>query len=498
MRKILPMQAYEAIETHFKRLGNIRAAAGILNWDAAVMMPKGSSAARGEQLATLSGLAHEMETAPQIADWLADAKAQGDLSDWQSANLREVERSYRHATALDRNLVEAMARTTTRCEMVWRDARPANDFATLAPVLGEVFALVKETATALSDQFGLDPYDAMLDQFQPGLRAATVDPIFAALTAELPGIIDTVLARQTVPVWPKGPFAKDKQKALGERLMAQLGFDFSRGRLDESAHPFSGGAVQDHRITTRYNDDDVVTGLMAVLHETGHALYEAGLPHAEHPFQPVASARGMALHESQSLFVEMQLCRSDGFIRHLATALRDTFGDDPAFQPDNLNKIYRTVQRGLIRVDADEPNYPLHVILRYRLEQQIIKGGLAVKDLPEAWRAGMLELVGIAPDNDKDGVMQDIHWPVGAFGYFPSYTLGALIAAQLFQAAETSLGDFSGALEQGEFAPIVAWLRQTIHNQGSKLEMDELIQQSTGQPLGETAFLAHVRERYLT
>jgi carboxypeptidase Taq len=278
--------------------------------------------------------------------------------------------------------------------------------------------------------------------------------------------------------------------------MAQLGFDFDHGRLDETLHPFCGGIPDDVRLTTRYDEGDVASGLMAILHETGHGLYEAGLPQAWR-HQPVGSARGMAVHESQSLLIEMQVCRSRGFLGYLAPLLGTAFdrtGD--AWSADNLYRQAIRVARGYIRVDADEVTYPLHVILRYRLEKALLGGGLEVADLPGAWNEGMAGLVGLTPPDDRLGCLQDIHWSVGLIGYFPCYTLGAIMAAQLFDAAKRAEPAIVPGIAQGDFQPLLHWLRTNIHEQGSLMDMPELLTQATGRPLELQPFLDHLQARY--
>ena len=279
--------------------------------------------------------------------------------------------------------------------------------------------------------------------------------------------------------------------------MAALSFDFDHGRLDESLHPFSAGTPDDLRITTRYDEADFTSALMAVLHETGHALYERGLP-ARWRRQPVGRARGMDIHESQSLIVEMQACRSSAFLVYAAPLLRQAFaGSGPAWEADNLHRLAIRVERGFIRVDADEVTYPAHVILRYELERDMIAGGLSVPDLPEAWNAGMERLLGATPPDDRRGCLQDIHWYDGAWGYFPLYTLGALTAAQMFAAARKADPGLGGAIAEGRFKPLLRWLEHNVHGLGSYLEADELIRRATGAPLGTEAFKAHLKERYL-
>jgi carboxypeptidase Taq len=491
---------YAALEERFKRVAGVEGALAILDWDTAVVMPKKAASERGDQLATLKRLAHDLLTHPETGEQLAGAEAEADLDPWQQANLREMRRRYRHAHALEPALVEALARATTACEMTWREARARSDFAMLAPQLGEVVRLAGEAAAVTGAALGLGPYDALLDAHQPDLRDAHVAPLFERLGRELPPLVDAILARQAeapaAPVIPTGPFPADRQKELGKALMARLGFDFDAGRLDESAHPFCGGTPADIRITTRYREDEIVSSLMAVLHETGHALYEAGLPRAW-AGQPVGEARGMAVHESQSLLVEMQAARSPAFVRFLAGELRAAFGDDPGFAPDNLVRIYTRVERGLVRVDADEATYPLHVILRHRLERALVAGDLAVGDLPGAWNEGMRELLGVVPPDDRLGCLQDIHWPAGAFGYFPCYTLGAMLAAQLFGAARAQVPGVLEAIGRGDFGPLLGWLRERVHGRGAMPRFAELVEQATGAPLAVEPFLEHLRARYL-
>ena len=490
---------YAALEERFRRVADIEGALAILNWDTAVVMPRKAAGARGEQLATLKRLAHDLLTHPETGEHLAGAEDEADLDPWQAANLREMRRRYRHAHALEPALVEALTRATTACEMTWREARARSDFAMLRPELEEVVRLVREAGTVTGAALGISAYDALLDAHQPDLRDATVVPLFDRLAAELPPVIDEILARQAAqpaPVAPKGPFPQERQKAFARELMARIGFDFDAGRLDESTHPFCGGTPVDIRVTTRYHEDEVVSALMGVLHETGHALYEAGLPR-RWVGQPVGEARGIAVHESQSMIVEIQACRSPAFVRFLAGELARAFGDDPAFAPDNLVRLYNRVERGLIRVDADEATYPLHVTLRHRLERHLIAGDLAVADLPGAWNEGMRELHGIVPPDDRQGGLQDIHWPAGAFGYFPCYTLGAMLAAQLFKAAQAAIPGLLDSIGRGDFAPLLGWLRENVHGQGAKPGFEELVRQATGGPLAAEPFLAHLRGRYL-
>ncbi|MCS6778933.1 MAG: carboxypeptidase M32 [Geminicoccaceae bacterium] len=487
---------YAALEDRFARLGHLEGALAILHWDTAVCMPEAASAARGEQVATLKRLAHDLLTADETGELLAGAEAESDLDPWQRANLREAHRRFRRARALEPALVEALARATNACEMTWREARRRSDFAMLRPALEEVVRLVREAARMSGAALGLEPYDALLDEHQPELRDALVAPLLDRLAAELPSSLDAAIARNRPFRAPRGPFPIEAQKKLAERLMARLGFDFRAGRLDASTHPFCGGTPADIRITSRWREDDVGSALMAVLHETGHALYEAGLPR-QWLGQPVGEARGIVVHESQSLLLEMQVCRSPAFLRFLAGELEAAFGPDPAWTAANLRALWHRVERGFIRVDADEVSYPLHVILRWRLEKALLAGELAVADLPGAWAEGMRALLGVTPPDDARGCLQDIHWPVGAFGYFPCYTLGALLAAQLARAARRELAGLDDEIARGDIARLLAWLRARVHARGSQPGFEELIEEATGGPLAAEPFLDHLRARYL-
>lgn len=319
-------KAYLSLERHFARLSSLNDALGILGWDKEVMMPSGAAERRADNLAMLEGLRHEILTAPVMADLLAEADA-GDDS-WRAANLEQMRRQHTQATALPGELVEASAQATARCEMAWRTAREESDFKSLEPHLAEVLRLTRATAVATGEAMGLTDYDALLDSFDPGTRQADIDPVFTSLAAELPELIGSVLEQQaSLPALqpPAGPFPIARQEALGRRLMHHMGFDVTRGRLDVSAHPFCGGATHDVRLTTRYVEADFIPAMMGVLHETGHALYEMGLP-AEWASQPVGQSGGMTLHESQSLLMEMQFCRSLTFANWLAPQVRNSFG----------------------------------------------------------------------------------------------------------------------------------------------------------------------------
>jgi carboxypeptidase Taq len=496
------MSAYRELESRFHRLYALRNALGVLQWDMAAMMPAGGAAARAEQMAALQVVCHGLLADPAVSDLLDRAEGERvNLDEWEAANLAEMRRQWIHATALDSRLVEAMSKAAVACEQVWRKARPASDFAMIKPALAEVLRLVREAAAAKAAKLNCAPYDALLDEYEPGGSAAEIDEVFRALSTFLPEIRARAIekqARQPAPVLPQGPFPIAKQRELGESLMRAMGFDFEHGRLDVSLHPFSGGVPDDARITTRYNDDDFTHSLMGVIHETGHALYERGLPPAWR-HQPVGQSRGMSLHESQSLLMEMQACRSRPFIEFMLPLARAAFGGNGrGWDADNFQRLYTRVRPGYIRVDADEVTYPAHVILRYRLERALIGGDMTLDDLPAAWKAGMQELLGIEPPDDRQGCLQDIHWFEGAFGYFPTYTLGAMTAAQLFEAACRAKPEIPAAIGKGDFSPLLGWLRENVHGHGSRLSTRELLTRATGRPLDPAVFKRHLETRYLT
>lgn len=492
-------QAYAQLEKKFKRILVLGDAAAILQWDMASMMPKGGAASRAEQMATLATLRHSMMTTPEMADLLNEAQAKGGLNDWQDANLHEMQRTHTHATALDESLVEAISRATSSCEQLWREARPEGNFKKIAPHLKEVLNLTRQAAAAKSDKLKCSLYDALLDQYEPDGKSERIGPIFDRLEAFLPDFLQTVLEQQKDHTFlkPEGPFPIEQQKQLGKRFMDAVGFDFNHGRLDVSLHPFCGGTPDDVRLTTRYDENDFTSALMGVMHETGHALYERGLP-LQWRNQPVGSARGMSLHESQSLLLEMQVCRSSAFLEFATPHISEVFDrTGPAWSIKNFTALYREVKPGFIRVDADEVTYPAHVILRYKLERALIQGEMEVEDIPAAWNESMQRMLGITPASDREGCLQDIHWYDGAWGYFPTYTLGAMTAAQIYEAAKQATPDIETQISKGNFAPLMLWLQENIHSAGSHLSSADLMIKATGQPLDPEIFITHLKNRYL-
>jgi carboxypeptidase Taq len=491
---------YKQLEQEFRRLYAFQGALALLRWDAAVMMPRGSADVRGEQLAALETEYHALLTAPKVTRLLdrAQANAAG-LDEWQLANLREMRRLRDHAIATPVSLISRLAKVAALAEVKWLEARQQNRFEIFAPHLEEVVHLVRDKAALLDQALNLPPYDALVDEFSPGITTADIDAIFKALSRRLPSLIREVLAQQAEhPSLPlAGNFPRAKQRQLVTEIMKALGFPFDRGRLDEGEHAFTEGVAGDIRIATRFDTADLFTGLLGALHETGHAMYDLGLPQGWRD-QPAGRDRGMALEESQSLLLEMIVCRSRAFVRYLKPLLEKHFGvSGPEWELENIYAHLTRVRRSSVRVDADELTYPLHIMLRYDLEKKLLAGQLAVRDLPEAWSAGMELRLGIRPANDAEGCLQDVHWAVGSFGYFPSYALGGVIAAQLYDSLRADVQAVDEQIARGEFGGLFGWLRENVYSLGAKVTIHDLMKQATGKPLGAVASLRYLEEKYL-
>ncbi|WP_439212096.1 carboxypeptidase M32 [Duffyella gerundensis] len=490
--------AYQQLTATFLRLSRFGHLSAIAGWDMQTMMPPAGSRVRGEALAELSVLQHEILTDKRTAALLDEAE-QASLNDVERANLLEMRRAWQQAALLPASLVEAKSIAGSRCEHAWRQQRPANDWQGFAANLKEVVKLSREEAAMRADANGGSRYDALLDLFEPGMNSAQLDQTFGDLKTWLPDLLQRVQEKQAQqPIdFPLGPFAVEGQRQLGLAVMKQLGFDFNAGRLDVSAHPFCGGVPEDVRITTRYSENEFLSALMGVIHETGHARYEQNLP-KQWPGQPVALARSTAIHESQSLFMEMQLGRSAPFLQLILPQIKAQLGDQPALDADNYIRLTQRVKSSLIRVDADEVSYPAHVILRYEIERALIEGEIEVDDIPAMWDEKMMAYLNLdTRGNYRDGCMQDIHWTDGAFGYFPTYTLGAMYAAQLFQAVKRALPQLDSLIQSGDLQPIFDWLQQNIWQHGSRFSTQQLIVNATGEPLNPHWFRQHLETRYL-
>ena len=495
------MSHYKQLVSHFQTINNFSHLSAICGWDQAAMMPSGGNQARSEAMTELSIHIHRLSTQENLGDWIADAENES-LSATETSSLREIKRKWQQATALPEDLVKAQSLAGSKCEHAWRTQRGDNDWQGFSKNFAEVVNLSQQEAKIRADQSPdiSTPYDAMLDLYEPGTNTDFLNHLFSGVKGWLPELTQQIKDKQLNEsfIIPEGHFSTASQKSLGKEIMTLLGFDFEHGRLDVSSHPFCGGVPSDVRMTTRYDENDFVSALMGTIHETGHARYEQGLP-KELAGLPVGEARSMGIHESQSLFFEMQLGRSEAFISQLAPLVSKAFEQEnnPAFSAENLTTLYTRVKPGFIRVDADEVTYPAHVILRYEIERDLINGDLSYQDIPEIWDQKMQAYLGLSTkDNYKDGCLQDIHWTDGAFGYFPSYTLGAMYAAQFMAKLQESV-DVESCIKSKDLSPIFNWLSKNIWSKASLLVTNDLVESSTGEILNTDYFKQHLIKRYL-
>ncbi|UTM58833.1 carboxypeptidase M32 [Photobacterium sp. CCB-ST2H9] len=493
------MTYYQKLEQHTKKLSRIHHLSSICSWDQAAKMPEGGNTARSEAMAELALIHHELSTAPHLSEWFEKAESES-LSAEQKISLKEMKRQWKMDNVLPATLVEQKSLAGSKCEHAWRSQRKENNWHEFSQNLEKVVQLAREEAQIRAEATGLSRYDAMLDLYEPGMTCDKIDQIFGQVKTWLPSLIQDVRTKQSHDevLVPKGPFPVEQQKTLSLDIMGKLGFDFRHGRLDVSTHPFCGGVPTDVRITTRYDEDDFTSALMGVIHETGHARYEQGLPEQWLDF-PVGQARSMGIHESQSLFFEMQLSRCKPFIEILAPLAREVFGrnNDKALSTENMALFNTRVEPGYIRVDADEVTYPAHIILRYEIERDLMEGKIEVADIPELWDKKMTEYLGLSTKgNFTDGCMQDIHWTDGSFGYFPSYTLGAMYAAQ-FMAAMRREMNVDNLIRERNLQPIFNWLDRHIWKKASFLSTEDILKEATGETLNPDYFKEHLVSRYL-
>jgi carboxypeptidase Taq len=473
--------AYQQLSDIFTRISRFNHLSTFARWDMQTMMSKDGSQARSEALAEMGVLCHRLLCDSKVGV-LLDEASQELLDGADKANLAEMCGTYRRAVVLPEELVKAKSLAIGKCGFAWLTQRLANDWTGFAENLRVVITLTREEAKIRGESTGLSRYDALLDLYEPGMRSVELDRIFEDLRTWLPDLLQQVVARQAPnpPLPLQGPFDLGKQRELALKVMQILGFNFSAGRLDSSAHPLSIGIPEDLRITTRYDENNFLRALFATIHETGHARYEQNLPKAWRD-QPVGLARSTGIHESQSLMFEMQLARSAPFLKLLHPLVMEMFGESPALTESNFIALTRRVQTGLIRVEADEISYPLHVSLRYEIEKALIEGEIEVDDIPALWNDKMKTYLGIDTEgNYQNGCMQDIHWTQGAIGYFPTYTLGAMYAAQLFQGARIAIPTLDSEISEKNLCELSDWLKQNIWSKGSRYAADVIIADATG------------------
>ncbi|HKQ62372.1 MAG TPA: carboxypeptidase M32 [Candidatus Polarisedimenticolaceae bacterium] len=492
--------AYAELLGTLREAATLSAVAHHLEWDQETMMPARAAAFRADELALVARLAHERATDPRIGELLERCAADAALGDDESvaANLREIRRDYTRALKLPSALVAELSATASRALQAWKDARARNDFPAFRPWLERLFDLARRKAACYGTPPGGEPYDALLQDFEHETTSLELEQLFAPLRERLVGLIAELTAapRRPDPGVLAVKLPIDAQQAFNRRVLQQIGFDLESGRIDVSVHPFSTGlGPGDTRLTTRYRDDAFANSLSSTLHEAGHGLYEQGLP-LEHFGQPLGQTLGLGVHESQSRLWENHVGLSHAFWEWVLPEARRHFGGP--LERLGLEEAYRAVnavQPGWIRVEADEATYNLHVMLRFDLERALLRGDLAVADLPAAWNSRIRSDLGLEVPDDRHGCLQDIHWALGSIGYFPTYTLGTVTAAQLWEALVRDVPDVHERMARGDFVELLGWLRRNVHAHGRRYRTAELIRRLTGRPLGHDALLRHLQSK---
>jgi carboxypeptidase Taq len=496
------MNAYDSLAQRSRELATFNSTASVLAWDQETYMPPKASAYRAEQLSQLAGLTHRLATAPEVGDWIKACEdtmpaCADDLEcELRNANVREWRRDYDRATKLPARLVEEMAKTTSLAREHWAKARMASDFSSFAPWLEKILGLVREQA----DCWGYEDkrYDALLDAYEPGARVAHLAPLFDDLQARLAPLLPRLrkATSSADPARLEGSYPVAAQQRFNERVATSMGFDFEAGRIDATVHPFcTEMGPHDCRLTTRYNEKDFTSALFGVMHEAGHGLYTQGL-RPEQFGSPVGTFLSLGIHESQSRLWENQVGRSRDFWRHWYAEAKEQFPRLGSLPLDEFWLIVNRVEPSYIRVEADEGTYNLHIVLRFEMEQKLIAGELAVADLPAAWNARFEQLFQLPVPDDRRGCLQDTHWALGLFGYFPTYTLGTLNAAQLFDAALARVPGLGEDIKIGKYGRLLAWLRENIHSHGRRFSPGELMTRATGSPTRADAFLNYLQAKY--
>jgi len=482
--------AYAALMAHARETCALEQVAGRLGWDQETVMPRGAAEQRGEETAALEGVLHARRTDPRLGEWLAAATPADPVAAAQIARLR---RSHDRACRVPVRLAQEIARTTSLAQGVWAEARGREDTASFLPILTEVVRLKREEGMALAR--GGDPYDPLVDDHEPGMTGDDIAAIFAALRPRLVALRERILGARHQPVAPSGGFGTEAQLRLARKLAAAFGYDFSRGRLDLSVHPFTSGSGDDVRITTRVAEDDPFNCIYSTIHETGHAIYEQNID-PDYALTPIGGGVSMGVHESQSRLCENQLGRSPAFTGWLFGQMRDRFGE---FGPTSAAEFHATVNRvvpGPIRTEADEVHYNLHIMLRFDLERALIRGELAAGDLEAAWNERFAADFGVSVTRPSEGMLQDVHWSAGLFGYFPTYSLGNIYAGCLHRAMRADVGDLDARLAEGDPMPAIDWLREHVQRHGGLWQPKPLIARATGAEPGAGPLLDYLEEKF--
>ncbi len=496
-------KSYEELHHISKEAKTLEGVIRLLEWDQETYMPKGAQEIRAEQISLLSGLCHEMMTSKRYVHALekliniesGEIKESG-LKSEQEAALREWRRDLVKATALPTKFVKDFAKLTSEALAVWQQAKNCDDFALFAPYLKRIVEMSHEKASLVG--YEKVPYDALLDEYEPGMTSDEVSKLFSSLGTQVKKLLGDITAKSQVETaFLEGDYDKKKQIAFSEEILKALGYPFEYGRLDLSSHPFSTSFhPTDCRITTRISTNNPIDPILATIHEAGHSFYELGLP-AHHFGSPLGESISLGMHESQSRFWETRIGQSRPFWRHFLPKLKNLFPDE--LKDVSIESFYRAINRvkpTLIRVEADEVTYPLHVILRFEMERGIFDGSIPIDQIPDVWNDKMEEYLGIRPTTNREGCLQDIHWAMGGFGYFPAYTLGNLYASHLFIAFEKSHPDWDSRVANGEFAFIRSWLQEKIHAHGRRYRSIELLKRIHEKEFSPEPYLTYLNDKY--
>lgn len=488
------MSALQDLRDYVREITEIQSAIALCGWDQRTHMPEKGAEARAKVLGRLERLAFERVVSSRMGELLAAAERAGATSEIDQALIRVWKRDHTRLRAIPPDLYQKFVETTSRAEAVWEKAKAASDFAMFRPHLAEVVDLVREMAKLIG--YKESPYDALLDEYEPGLTVSALRPLLGHLREELVAFLKELSGGNPPGELPAGTFPPEAQRQFCAEALRWIGYDFQAGRLDDSVHPFTVGVgVGDVRVTNRYQEGDPFPALFGALHEGGHALYGQGTDPCL-AWTGLSGGASFGIHESQSRFWENQIGRSRAFWRYAHPHLVRFFPALSRTRPDDVWRYVNRARASLIRVEADEVTYNLHICLRFELEVELIEGRLKVDDLPARWNRAMAEYLGVTPPDDRHGVLQDVHWSGGLFGYFPSYTLGNLYAAQITAAAERDIPRFWDKVGAGEFAPIREWLREAVHRHGRVYLPEELLKRVTGCPLSPEPFLGYVQGKY--
>jgi len=486
-----------------RQIGTLGSISALVSWDQETYMPPAGAKARAEQTSALAGIIHQRNTSEQLGALISTCEQDSDLNQGDSAegaNIREMRRDYDLATKLPGDLVEALAKAQSEAQECWKKARANNDFPAFAPSLTEVLNLTRQKGECYGVEDGGEIYDPLLQEYEPHTTAKDIERVFTPLRERLSAFISEVMDKGTEPKvdFLHRDIPTAKQHAFGEAVTAKLGFDYKKGRLDTTTHPFcSGFAPGDTRMTTRYEIDNFPDAVSSTMHECGHGLYEQGLPKEGNLFgTPLANAVSLGIHESQSRMWENMVGRSRAFWTWALPEANNHF--DGAFSDIDLDTFVKgmnTCTPSFIRVESDESTYNLHVMLRFELERAMISGDLAINDLPDAWNEKFKSMLGLDVPNDTNGCLQDVHWSFGLIGYFPTYTLGNLYAAQMWETINETIPDLDEQMARGEFSALLDWLRVNIHQHGRRYSAAQLCERSTGKPVSADPLMRHLESR---